>query len=549
VGEAGFAVPLADPDAEGIDPERRRVVQERRLRSLVDRLLAADGLQAGRLRDVGISAGAGVGLDDLARLPMVTKQDLWEHYPTGLRAVDEDQIVCIHGSSGTGGRPTLVPYTAQDVDVWAQVMARALGGAGATRRSLVHNAYGYGLFTGGLGVHHGAIRLGATVLPISGGMTDRQVRLIADLRPDILTCTPSYAIHLGEALLAAGVEPTFSAGVFGAEPWTDSMRGQIERLLGLRALDIYGLSEIIGPGVACESLDSGGLLNVAEDHFYVEAVDETEPIDEADVGGHLRPCVALDGSKVTGTVTNSAALNSLTSNDFVMKTGDTMTGTLNLPVNGLNVGVSQNQFIMSGGLVGIGRVPSPTFGLNTETLQVNGNIGVPATKNYTFDTPQVRRLTIGPEALVTANPTLYSGRIDDGFVSSNVNGLGSLWATGGTGGTVAYFVAPVQLPDGAIINGLTAQLIKNGGSLQSVVELYRSDSIGYAANTANLIATATTTSSAGLVLTVNAASINSSFSTVDNTNYRYFIRYSGEQNTQSLRFCAARITYLVYKVD
>ena len=270
-----YAVPLTDPDTEGIDPERRRVVQERRLRALVDRLLAADGLQAGRLRDAGISAGAGVELDDLPRLPMVTKQDLWEHYPTGLKAVDDDQIVCIHGSSGTGGRPTLVPYTAQDVDVWAQVMARALGGAGATRRSLVHNAYGYGLFTGGLGVHHGAIRLGATVLPISGGMTDRQVRLIADLRPDILTCTPSYAIHLAEALRAAGVEPTLNAGIFGAEPWTDSMRGQIERLLSLRALDIYGLSEIIGPGVACESLDSDGLLNVAEDHFYVEAVDES----------------------------------------------------------------------------------------------------------------------------------------------------------------------------------------------------------------------------------------------------------------------------------
>ena len=250
-----------------------RTVQERRLRGLVDRLLSAGGLQAARLRDAGVEGGADVGLADLPGLPMVTKRDLWDHYPDGLRAVDDDQIVCVHGSSGTGGRPTLVPYTAQDLDVWAQVMARALGGAGATRRSLVHNAYGYGLFTGGLGVHHGAIRLGATVLPISGGMTDRQIRLIADLKPDILTCTPSYAIHLGEALRAANVQPTFTAGVFGAEPWTDGMRGQIERLLGLRALDIYGLSEIIGPGVACESLDSDGLLNVAEDHFYVEAVD------------------------------------------------------------------------------------------------------------------------------------------------------------------------------------------------------------------------------------------------------------------------------------
>jgi phenylacetate-CoA ligase len=285
VAESDYAVPLTDPDAEGIDPERRLVVQEWRLRALVDRLLSANGLQAERLRKAGVSTGAGVELADLSRLPMVTKTDLWERYPTGLQAVDNDQIVCIHGSSGTGGRPTLVPYTAQDVDVWAQVMARALGGAGATRRSIVHNAYGYGLFTGGLGVHHGAIRLGATVLPISGGMTDRQVRLIDDLRPDILTCTPSYAIHLGEALRAAGVEPTLKAGIFGAEPWTDSMRTQIERLLGLRALDIYGLSEIIGPGVACESLDSGGLLNVAEDHFYVEAVDVTgTPVPDGTAG-------------------------------------------------------------------------------------------------------------------------------------------------------------------------------------------------------------------------------------------------------------------------
>lgn len=268
-----YVVPLTDPDAEGVDPERRRVVQERRLHALVDRLLSANGVQGVRLRAAGVTAGCEVDLGDLSGLPFVTKSDLWEHYPSGMRAVEDDQIVCVHGSSGTGGRPTLVPYTAADLDIWAQVMARALGGAGATRRSIVHNAYGYGLFTGGLGVHHGAIRLGATVLPISGGMTDRQIRLIDDLQPDILTCTPSYAVHLGEAMRAAGVEPrSLRAGVFGAEPWTDGLRAQIERLLGLRALDIYGLSEIIGPGVACESLDSGGLLNVAEDHFYVETV-------------------------------------------------------------------------------------------------------------------------------------------------------------------------------------------------------------------------------------------------------------------------------------
>jgi phenylacetate-CoA ligase len=268
--------PLVDPDAEGCAPERRRELQERRLAELVDRLLRANGVQARRLRAAGVRAGADVSLDDLSKLPTVTKQDLWEHYPWGLLAVPREQVVCVHGSSGTSGRPTLVPYTAVDISIWAEVMARALGGAGANRSSVIQVAYGYGLFTGGLGMHHGGMRLGATVVPMSSGMTERQLRILADLRPDVLCCTPSYAIYLGEALRTSGAEPgscSLKAGMFGAEPWTEAMRVQIESLLGLRALDIYGLSEIIGPGVACESLDSGGLLNVVEDHFYVEAVD------------------------------------------------------------------------------------------------------------------------------------------------------------------------------------------------------------------------------------------------------------------------------------
>lgn len=267
------SVPLVDAEAEGAAPDVRRALQETRLRSLVDRLLAADGLQAARLHAAGVAAGADVRLDSLASLPTVSKPDLWESYPRGMRAVPDDEIVCVHGSSGTGGRPTLIPYTAFDLSVWADVMARALGGAGATRGSVIHNAYGYGLFTGGLGVHHGGIRLGATVLPLSGGMTERQIRLLVDVGADVLTCTPSYAIYLGEAMRAAGISaPALRVGLHGAEPWTDAMRVQIESLLGIRALDIYGLSEIIGPGVACESLDSDGLLNVAEDHFYVEAL-------------------------------------------------------------------------------------------------------------------------------------------------------------------------------------------------------------------------------------------------------------------------------------
>lgn len=276
-------VELVEPEVEGAAPEVRRATQGRLLTLLVDRVLATGNLQAERLRAAGITAGQHLTVDDLPGLPMISKADIWDAYPFGLRAVSEEDVVCVHGSSGTGGRPTLIPYTRQDVEIWARVMARALGGAGATRTSTIHNGYGYGLFTGGLGVHHGGMWLGATVIPVSGGMTDRQVRLIQDLRPDVLCCTPSYAIHLGEAL--RGAETSLEVGVFGAEPWTEEMRTQIQNLLGIKALDIYGLSEIIGPGVACESLDSQGMLNVAEDHFLVEAVDaDGNPVEDGTPG-------------------------------------------------------------------------------------------------------------------------------------------------------------------------------------------------------------------------------------------------------------------------
>jgi hypothetical protein len=180
---------------------------------------------------------------------------------------------------------------------------------------------------------------------------------------------------------------------------------------------------------------------------------------------------------------------------------------------------------------------------------VNGNIAIPGGNNYLYRSPKGGRLTIGPSDLVSANPAIYQGRIDDGFSSLNVNGLGSLWATGGTAGNVAYFIAPVHLPDQAFITGFQGQLIKNGGSLQSVIELYRTDSSVYLSNSAELIATASTVTSGGIVFTANASSVNNSFNLVNNTNYHYFIRYSGEQNAQNLRFLAARIIYQVSKVD
>jgi phenylacetate-coenzyme A ligase PaaK-like adenylate-forming protein len=271
------AAPMFEPDAESMPPDRLAGLQQERLRGLIDRLLAADGVQAARLKEAGVASGADVALGDLARLPTTGKDDLWRGYPFGMLAVPLSDVVTVHGSSGTGGRPTLVGYTRGDLRLWARMCARALVAAGAGAGSIVHNAYGYGLFTGGIGIHQGAIELGATVVPVSGGMTARQVTLVRDLGPDILACTPSYAIRLGEALAEAGAGPgaglRLRAGLFGAEPWTEALRARIEDLLGLRALDIYGLSEVIGPGVAAECAVTADGLHVNEDHFVVEAVD------------------------------------------------------------------------------------------------------------------------------------------------------------------------------------------------------------------------------------------------------------------------------------
>jgi len=268
---------MFDPGAESMSEDERAGLQQARLSGMIGRLLAAGGLQGRRLAEAGVTSGSDVALADLPRLPMTSKTDFWSQYPFKMLAVPLPDVVTVHGSSGTGGRPTLVAYTRGDLRLWARMCARALAAAGATAASVVHNAYGYGLFTGGLGIHQGAIELGATVIPVSGGMTSRQVTLIRDLRPDILTCTPSYAIRLGEALAAAGAGPgdglAIRAGIFGAEPWTDALRARIEELLGLRALDIYGLSEVIGPGVAAECVVAADGLHVNEDHFLVEAVD------------------------------------------------------------------------------------------------------------------------------------------------------------------------------------------------------------------------------------------------------------------------------------
>src|SRR3954463_6191757 len=246
-----------------------------------------DGVQGRRLREAGITSGDDISLDDLHRLPSTSKRDLWDAYPFGLLAVPREDVVAVHGSSGTGGRPTLVGYTRSDLELWGEMVARSLGCAGIGAGDVVHNAYGYGLFTGGMGFHLGGIRLGATVIPVSGGMTARQLTLIEDLRPKVLTCTPSSAVPLGETARREGRDlSSLQAGIFGAEPWTESLRSQIEALLPLKALDVYGLSEVIGPGVATECIEAQSGLHVNEDHFLVESVDVDtgEPVPDGQPG-------------------------------------------------------------------------------------------------------------------------------------------------------------------------------------------------------------------------------------------------------------------------
>ena len=226
----------------------------------------AAGVRPGDLKDPA----------DLARFPFTTKTDLRANYPFGMFAVPMDDIVRVHASSGTTGKPTVVGYTREDIETWSAVMARSIRAAGGRSTDIVHIAYGYGLFTGGLGAHYGAEALGATVVPVSGGMTERQVQLMCDFKPDILMCTPSYALVIADEFVRQGLDPaqcSARAGIFGAEPWSESMRDEIEKRLGLAALNHYGLSEVIGPGVASEHVETRDGLTIWEDHFYPEVID------------------------------------------------------------------------------------------------------------------------------------------------------------------------------------------------------------------------------------------------------------------------------------
>jgi phenylacetate-CoA ligase len=280
---------IRDIEHETMPREDLEGLQLKRLRAVVERVYHLVPFYRRRMDELGVKPEHIRTLRDLRHLPYTTKQDLRDNYPFGMFAVPMDQVVRIHASSGTTGKPTPVAYTQRDLETWAELMARTLAAAGASRGDIVHNAYGYGLFTGGLGFHYGAERLGAAVIPVSGGQTRRQIMLLQDFGPTVIVCTPSFALYLAEVGREMDVDfrqLKLRVGIFGAEPWTEGMRSEIEKQLGLDAVDIYGLSEIMGPGVCVECIEAKAGLHMFEDHFLPEIIDPAslEPAANGEMG-------------------------------------------------------------------------------------------------------------------------------------------------------------------------------------------------------------------------------------------------------------------------
>jgi phenylacetate-CoA ligase len=260
---------------ECMDRSELRRIQSERLRETVERVYFNVPYYRNKFQEKGLGPDSIRDIEDISKLPFTTKGDLRDTYPFGMFAVPMSEIVRIHASSGTTGKSTVVGYTRSDVSTWSEVMARTLTSAGAGRNDFIQIAYGYGLFTGGLGLHYGGEKIGASVIPVSGGNTNRQLQIMLDFGTTILACTPSYALYLAEAIQENGInrdELKLKAGVFGAEPWTENMRREIEAKLKVKAIDIYGLSEVIGPGVAYECDEQDG-LHINEDHFFPEIID------------------------------------------------------------------------------------------------------------------------------------------------------------------------------------------------------------------------------------------------------------------------------------
>jgi len=264
-----------NPHFECMDRNGISRIQSERLRETVERVYFNVPYYRNKMQEAGLGPESIQTIDDIVKLPFTTKQDLRDNYPFGLFAVPMSEIVRVHASSGTTGKPTVVGYTRNDISTWSEVMARTLTSAGANKNDFIQVAYGYGLFTGGLGLHYGGEKIGASVIPISGGNTVRQIQLMHDFGSTVLACTPSYALFLSEAIQESGIKREdlkLRVGVFGAEPWTENMRREIEDKLRIKAIDIYGLSEVIGPGVASECMIQEG-LHINEDHFFPEIID------------------------------------------------------------------------------------------------------------------------------------------------------------------------------------------------------------------------------------------------------------------------------------
>jgi len=289
-----------DEEFETLPRPALEALQLKRLKGMLERVCAVVPFYRDTFARAGITPDSVRSLDDLRRLPFTCKQDMRDSYPYGLFAAPMEEIVRIHASSGTTGKPTVVGYTQKDIDNWTALMARSFTAAGVHRGDIIHNAYGYGLFTGGLGAHYGAEKLGASVIPMSGGNTKRQVLIMKDFGSTVLTCTPSYSLYLGEAAREEGVDfrsLSLRVGIFGAEPWSESMRNEIEAKLDLSAIDIYGLSEIMGPGVAIECLEAKCGLHIWEDHFIPEIINpETgEPVPEGEKGELVITTITKEG--------------------------------------------------------------------------------------------------------------------------------------------------------------------------------------------------------------------------------------------------------------
>ena len=273
--------------------------QSEKLADAVDRVYHNVPFYRSKMQELGLHPEDIKGIGDLNKLPFTTKQDLRDNYPFGLFAVPQSEIVRVHASSGTTGKPTVVGYTRRDLSTWSEVVARSLVSAGVHRHDMVHIAYGYGLFTGGLGLHYGSEKIGATVIPVSGGNTKRQMQIMHDFGSTVLACTPSYALYLAESVEDEGYnrdEFKLRVGIFGAEPWTENMRREIEAKWKIKAIDIFGLSEIIGPGVSCECEFQNG-LHIYEDHFVPEIIDPKtlKPLPEGDEGELVFTTITKEG--------------------------------------------------------------------------------------------------------------------------------------------------------------------------------------------------------------------------------------------------------------